>query len=92
MTKDEINALCHAVKRSHWNPIIGVKMYMKRNPTVEITPEHYAIAIGVGRTPFVSIKGLPEGPFPVYKNHPWFDARLWDSPEQREWENEMGTL
>ena len=88
MTKNETSGLLEAVKRSHYNAEIGVKMFLKRNPHLEPTPEMYALAIGVGRTPFPNIKGLPEGPFPVYKNRPYFDARLWHSSEQEAWEKE----
>lgn len=92
MKKDDVNALCMSVKRSHWNPIIGVKMFAKHHPEVEITPEVYAIAIGVGRTPWPNIQGLPEGPFPVYKNRPFWDERLWNTPQQRAWEAETNEL
>jgi hypothetical protein len=89
MTKDEINGLCQAVKRSHWDPIIGVKMFSRHNPSFSPSPEAYGIAIGVGRTPFPNLKGLPEGPFPVDKARPYWDARLWLSEEQKQWEEEM---
>lgn len=92
MTKDETSALLHAVKRSHWNAEIGMKMFLKRHPHLEPTPEMYGCAVGVGRTPFPNIKGLPEGPFPVYKDRPWLDCRLWESDEQRAWEEELKTL
>lgn len=87
-----MNALLQAVKRSHWDPIIGVKMFSRRHPNIEIGPEVWGLVVGVGRIPFVSIKGLPEGPFPVYKERPWYDSRLWDTDEQRAWEAEMATL
>ena len=92
MTKGEMNALFESVKRCHWDPILGVKMFSKHHPHVPITPEVYGLAIGVGRTPFPNIKGLPEGPFPVYKDRPLYDARLWESDEQRQWEADMRAL
>jgi hypothetical protein len=54
-----------------------------------LTPEAYGYAVCTGRTPFPSIKGLKEGPFPVFVDRPWYDYRLWHTPEQREWEAEM---
>lgn len=92
LTKDEMSALVHAVKRSHWSANVGMRMFLRRHPTLEPTPEMYALAVGVGRNPFPNIQGLPEGPFPVYKDRPWLDVRLWDSDEQRAWEAEIATL
>lgn len=92
MTKDEVSALLHAVKRSHWNPEIGMKMFLKRHPHLTPTPEMYGLAICVGRTPFPNIKGLPEGPFPVDKARPWWDARMWQDDDQKQWEMEMAEL
>lgn len=92
MTTVQLSALLSCVKRSHWNAEIGVKMFAKRHPEVELTPDVYGYAIGVGRTPFPNIIGLPEGPFPKYKDRPWYDARLWESEEQQEWEREMANI
>lgn len=92
MTKDETSALLHAVKRSHWDPEIGMRLFLKMHPHLEPTPEMYGLAICVGRTPFPNIKGLPEGPFPVDKQRPWWDARMWQDDDQTQWEAEMKEL
>lgn len=92
MTKDETSALLHAVKRSHFNPEVGMQMFLRRHPHLEPMPEMYGLAICVGRTPFPNIVGLPEGPFPEDKSRPWHDARMWNRPEQAEWEKEMSEL
>lgn len=92
MTKELLTELLHCVKRSHWSAVDGVRMFHKRHPEIELTPEHYGYAVGVGRTVFPNIKGLPEGPFPVYKDRPFYDARLWDTEEQRVWEAELARL
>lgn len=92
LNKEQQTALVHAVKRSRWNAEIGVRMFLKRNPTLSPTPEMYALAVGAGRTPFPNIKGLPEGPFPVYKDRPYFDARMWETEEQAQWDKEVADL
>jgi hypothetical protein len=85
VTYESLVSLVHAVKRSHWNAEVGVRMFLR---TAEETPEVYGYAIGVGRNPFPNIKGRKEGPFPVYPSRPFYDARLWESDEQRAWEEE----
>jgi hypothetical protein len=92
LTKHEMSALLHAVKRSHWNPRIGVALFLQDHLHIEPTPDIYALAVGVGRTPFPNIKGLPEGPFPLRKEAPWWDGRMWQSPEQSLWERRMEAL
>ena len=92
MTAPELSALLHAVKQSHWDPVIGVQMFHRRHPDVPLTPEVYGLAICVGRTPFPNIVGLPEGPFPEDKSRPWHDARMWRREEQKAWEAEMENL
>ena len=92
MTPQKLGALLHAVKRSHWDPVVGMRMFRKHHPEVEVTPADYGYAVGVGRTVFPSIKGLPEGPFPVYPSRPFWDERLWNTDEQREWESECRAL
>jgi hypothetical protein len=92
MTSVEIGSLLDAVKRSHGNVQDGVRMFCKRNAGFAMTPEAYGYAVGFGRTVFPSIKGLVEGPFPVYKKRPWFDARMWESEDQQAWDAELKAL
>jgi hypothetical protein len=92
VTAPELSALLHAVKRSHWNPEVGMKMFLRHHTHLEPTPEMYGYAICVGRTPFPNIVGLPEGPYPEDKKRPWHDTRMWNRPEQAEWEREMREL
>jgi len=92
MTKEKLTELLQAVKRSHWNARVGVLMFRKHNPDIELVPEDYGYAIGVGRTPFPNIEGIKEGPFPVYPERQFYDARLWETPEQAAWEKEMAEL
>ena len=92
MTTAETSALLHAVKRSKWNAEVGMKMFLRKHPHLEPTPEMYGLAICVGRTPFPNIVGLPEGPFPEDKSRPWHDARMWNRPEQEAWEKEIQEL
>lgn len=92
MTPAETSALIAAVKKSHWNPEIGMRLFLIDHPHLIGTSEMYALAVGVGRTPFPNIIGLPEGPFPEDKSRPWHDARLWARPEQAEWEKRMAEL
>lgn len=69
-----------------------MRMFLKRHPHLEPTPEMYGLAICVGRTPFPNIVGLPEGPFPEDKSRPWHDARMLNHPDQIVWEKEMAEL
>lgn len=92
MTKDEESALIAAVKKSHYNPEIGMRLFLIHHPHLTPTSEMYGLAICVGRTPFPNIVGLPEGPFPEDKSRPWHDSRMWSRPEQAEWEAEMEKL
>jgi hypothetical protein len=84
--------LLDAVKRCRGDAVRGLAMYCKRNNVTVVTPEMRGYAVGVGRTPFPNIKGLPEGPFPVYKDRPWYDARRWETDEQRAWDAEVEAL
>lgn len=88
MTYERLVSLVHAVKRSHWNAELGAAMFLRHDPTAEPAPELYGYAIGVGRNAFPNIKGKKEGPFPVYPARPFYDARLWETDEQRAWEAE----
>jgi hypothetical protein len=92
MTDAQQGDIITAVKRSHWNPEIGMRMYLKRHPEVVPEPIMYAVAVGVGRTPFPNILGLKEGPFPEDKARPWHDTRYWRTAEQMEWEKGMAEL
>ena len=92
MTRNEEVELVHAVKRSWWSASIGMLMFLRKHSHLNPTPEMYALAVGVGRTPFPNIVGLPEGPFPVYKDRPFYDARLRESASQKEWDAEIAEL
>ena len=87
-----MGAIISAVKRSHWNAEIGMRLYLKRNPDVVPEPAMYGVSICVGRTPFPNIEGLKEGPFPEDKAHPWRDSRYRNSRAQAEWDREMAEL
>lgn len=86
MTKAQISDLLHCVKWSHYNARIGIEMFMRRNPALHLTSEMLNLAVGVGRLTFPNIVGLPEGPFPVFKDRPFYDYRMWNRPGAKEWE------
>lgn len=92
LTQAEYGGLLSSVKRCHYNAEIGMRMFLIHHPHIKPTPAMYGLAISVGRTPFPSIQGLVEGPFPEDKSRPWNDSRLWNSPEQKAWEAQVSEL
>jgi hypothetical protein len=54
--------------------------WLAANPTVSKLEARSMASMSHG-VPFPSIRGLVEGPFPVYKDRPYFDARFHEGEE-----------
>jgi hypothetical protein len=73
-----MGGLASAIRRVHGYCLESsdaLTEWLKANPTV-VPAEARSMASMSHGVPFPSIRGLKEGPFPVYPERPYFDARF----------------
>lgn len=83
MTKDEKNDLAFKVRLSHGychDQSQVLREWLEANSHVNIKEARSFISMCQG-VPFPSIRGKKEGPFPVYKDRPYYDARVHEGIE-----------
>lgn len=86
MTKDDAGNLGTEVRRSHGNCLDGgdlLRLWMDSHR--EVAPEEARSVMSMAHgVPWPSIRGRKEGPFPVYPERPYFDARFHEGTERGE--------
>jgi len=83
MTSVQIGSLCSEIRRAHGYcaDVSGVlTKWLADNPGVSVE-EARAVASMSHGVPWPSIRGKKEGPFPVYPDRPYYDARFHENIE-----------
>lgn len=83
MTKEDAGSLGTAVRRSHGYCLDQGDLltnWLEDHPNVAPEEARSLIMMCHG-VPFPSIRGKKEGPFPVYPDRPYYDARFHEGIE-----------
>lgn len=83
MTKEEKNSLAFAVRLAHGyccDLSQVLTKWLAEHPDVEPKEARGFISMSHG-VPFPSIRGKKEGPFPVYPDRAYYDARVHEGVE-----------
>ena len=83
MTHDQKNSLAFAVRLSHGYCMDSADVLTKwlaDHPDVDVQEARSFMSMCHG-VPFPSIRGRKEGPFPVYPDRPYYDARVFEGIE-----------
>ncbi len=83
MTRAEMGGLASEIRRARGYCLASgdaLAAWLKANPLVNVEEARSMASMAHG-VPFPSIRGLKEGPFPVYQDRPYYDARFFEGAE-----------